>query len=98
MRKMTLAAKAALLAVVSAGAIAACGSAARADVACNRWGECWTVRDRYSNYPPNLGVVFHDDDWGRQHRHGHWRWRRDRDDDHGYYSHGHWRAFDNDRH
>ena len=82
----------ALMAAVAAGALAASATSASAYVACNRWGECWTVKDRYTNYPVRLGVVFHDDDWRAAHAR-HWRWRKDREDDHGYYSHGRWRPF-----
>ena len=74
------------------GAAAVAGSAA-ADVACNRWGECWRVRDHYANYPGNLSVIFHDEAWRARHMRGHWRWRHDRDDDHGYYNHGRWHRF-----
>ena len=83
----------AFLAIVTAGALAATTTTASADVACNRWGECWTVRDHYTNYPTNLGVVFHDEAWRLAHRHGRWNWRHDRPDDHGYYSHGRWHPF-----
>ena len=83
----------ALLAAVTAGALAATTTAASADVACNRWGECWTVRDHYTTYPSSLGVIFHDETWRAAHRGGRWHWRRDRDDDHGYYYHGRWRRF-----
>jgi hypothetical protein len=82
----------ALMTAVIAGALAATSTAASADVACNRWGECWTVRDHYTNYPAELGVVFHDDAWRAAH-HRHYHWRADRDDDHGYYSHGAWHPF-----
>lgn len=83
----------ALVAAMTVGALAATTSAASADVACNRWGECWHVRDHYTNYPANLGVIFHDEAWRLAHQRGNWRWRHDRNDDHGYYSHGHWRRF-----
>jgi hypothetical protein len=82
-----------LAALMGAGVLAAATPAA-ADVACNRFGECWRVREHYTTYPGHLRVVFHDDAWAEHHRHGHWRWRRDRDDDHGYYMHGRWRTFD----
>jgi hypothetical protein len=84
--------KGALVSAVLGSALTVTSTAARADVACNRWGECWRVHDRYSNYPPELGVIFHDDDWRAHHRHG-YHWRADRSDDHGYYSHGAWRPF-----
>jgi len=84
--------KSALVAAAAFGAIAATASAASADVACNRWGECWHVRDHYTNYPVALGITFHEEGWkGDGTRH--WRWRHDMADDHGYYSHGRWHPF-----
>jgi hypothetical protein len=91
--KKTLAAGA-LIAAVSGGALALSATSASADVACNRYGECWRVTQRYTTYPSNLGVTFHDDAWREQNRHGRYHWRKDRSDDQGYYSHGHWRRFD----
>jgi len=84
--------KGALITAVVGGALAATSTAASADVACNRAGECWTVREHYTNYPAELGVVFHDDAWRAAH-HRHFHWRADRPDDHGYYSHGAWHPF-----
>ncbi len=80
----------AFVGIVATSAVA---TTASADVACNRWGECWRVRDHYTNYPARLGVIFHDEAWRANHARGHWRWRHDRDDDHGYYSHGRWHRF-----
>ena len=85
-----LASAAALAVALGAASLA---GAAHADVACNRGGECWRVHDHYTNYPANLGVVFHDDAWRAAHSGRHWHWRADRDDDHGYYSHGGWHHF-----
>jgi hypothetical protein len=82
----------ALMSAVVGGALAMTSTTASADVACNRWGECWTVHDHYTNYPADLGVVFHDDAWRAAH-HRHFHWRADRPDDHGYYSHGAWHPF-----
>ena len=84
--------KGALIASVAVGALAVTAAAASADVACNRAGECWHVRDHYTNYPANLGVVFHEETWAATHRH-HYHWRADRPDDHGYYDHGVWHPF-----
>ena len=83
----------ALAAVVATGALALSATSAAADTACNRYGECWTVRDHYTNYPANLHIQFHGDDWRATHKR-HYHWRNDRTDDHGYYNHGHWRRFD----
>jgi hypothetical protein len=79
---------------VAGGALALSATSASADVACNRYGECWRVAERYTTYPARLGVTFHDDAWRDQNRHGKYRWRKDRHDDHGYYSRGHWNRFD----
>lgn len=81
-------------AVVVAGAIAATSSAALADVACNKWGECWKVGERYTTYPGDIGVQFYSDtDWPAWKAHHHVHWYPDRADDHGYWSHGKWVAF-----
>jgi len=85
-------ARTAATAVLAATALAAVAAPASADVACNRWGECWHVHDHYTAYPPALGVMFHDERWAAHH-HRHLRWRQDRPDDHGYYQHGAWRPF-----
>lgn len=82
-------ASAAMVGAVASGAWAASAVSASADVACNRWHECWHVHDRYTDYPANVGVVFHDDGW-RAGRHYHWRTDRF---DHGYYRNGVWIAF-----
>jgi hypothetical protein len=90
--KSTLAAGA-LLATVAVGALAVTATSASADTVCNRYGECWTVHHRYNNYPRNLHIRFHRDDWRARHQR-HYHWRQDRDDDHGYYTHGRWHTFD----
>jgi hypothetical protein len=86
-------AKGALIATVAVGALVVTTTVASADVVCNRAGECWHVKDRYTNYPPNLGITFHDEAWAAQHRDHRYHWRADRPDDHGYYSHGVWHPF-----
>ncbi len=81
-----------LMAAVAVGGLALSTTPASAHVACNRFGECWHTSNRYTTYPANLGVVFHDDAWRASHmKHRHWR--DDPKDDKGYYSHGHWRSF-----
>ena len=76
--------------IVAAGALVA--TAASADIACNRYGDCWRVKERYTTYPTALGVIFHDDAWRAAHRR-HYHWRADRDNDHGYYTRGVWTPF-----
>ena len=85
--------KSALIISVAGGLLAASATVASADVACNRFGECWTVRDHYTNYPATLGIIFHDDAWRAAHAHGRYHWRDDRPDDHGYYDHNAWHPF-----
>lgn len=84
-------AKAALVGAVAAGALAVTSTTASAEIVCNRWNECWHVRDHYPDYPASLRIIFHDDAWRATH-HRHWRWRADRDD-HGYYNRGRWHRF-----
>jgi hypothetical protein len=86
-------AKGALITTVAVGALAASTTVAFADVACNRAGECWHVKEHYTNYPANLGVTFHDDAWRAKHTGQKWLWREDRPDDHGYYDKGVWHPF-----
>jgi hypothetical protein len=85
--------KGALIAAVAAGTLAVTASSASAYVACNRFGECWRVKERYTTYPADLRVRFHDDAWRDRHQTGRWHWQADRDNDHGYWSHGEWHAF-----
>ena len=82
----------ALAATVAGGALALSAAPASAEVACNRYGECWHVSQRYTTYPSALGMIFHDDAWRDANRRG-YHWRKDRHDDRGYYSRGHWRHF-----
>jgi hypothetical protein len=84
----------ALAVALGAGVLIVGTGAASADVACNRYGECWHVQEHYNTYPHGLGIRFYGDDWREAHRHDHhYHWLRDREDDHGYYSHGRWHAF-----
>lgn len=68
--------------------VALSATAASADVACNRWGECWHVQDRMA-YPGELGIVWHPDHWRAGH---HYHFRQDHPG-HGYYRNGAWVAF-----
>lgn len=59
-------------AIAGAAGLAATVGPASAYVACNRFGDCWHVRDRY-DYRPTFGITIHDDSWRwRGHRY-HWR-------------------------
>lgn len=80
-------AKGAVAAVLASSALV---TTASADVACNRYGECWRVQNRF-DYPVGVGISFHTDNWWRDHHHGyHWRGERH---DRGYYRNGVWIAF-----
>jgi hypothetical protein len=87
--------KSTLAAVVAVGALAA--STARADtyVVCNGWNECWRVHDKYTDYPPDARIIFHDEAWRAAHeKDTHWRWLSDPADDHGWYDRdGNWHPF-----
>lgn len=88
----------ALTAVLATGAIAGMSTVAFADTVCNRDGDCWHTSQRYTNYPSTLGITFYDASWTNHHRHdAKYHWRDNQKDDHGYYDHGAWHAF-NDNH
>jgi hypothetical protein len=90
-RLKTALAGGAFAAVVAVGALAATSTPAAAEVACNRWGDCWTVRTHYNNYPRAVGVIFHNDAWRATHvKRYHWRTERA---DHGYWRNGVWVRF-----
>ena len=82
--------KGTLAAAIAGGALATTAGTASADVVCNGAGECWHVHDRL-DYPPTLGIQFHDDTWAAAHRHD-YHWRHDRFD-RGYYRNGVWITF-----
>ncbi len=79
-------------ALVGAAALVTTAGSASAYVACNRWGECWHVHDRY-RYRPAYGIVIRSDNWYWHHRHDHrWRWRPYHHG-RGYWRHGVWITF-----
>jgi hypothetical protein len=62
MTRLIKAVKLGALAVVAAGGVTVMSaSPASAYIACNRYGECWHVSDRYRDYPPGLHMRFFDD-------------------------------------
>jgi hypothetical protein len=76
----------ALIAVMAAGTLAATSAAAASYVVCNRWNECWRVKDRYTFYPSDARIVWHDDAWWDEHQKDtNWRWMKDPDNDQGWY-------------
>jgi len=76
-------------AIVGAGALAATAGTASAYVACNRYGDCWHVNERY-NYRPHFGIRVHDDNW-RWRAHERYRWREH--EGRGYWRRGVWVTF-----
>lgn len=86
-----------------AGGAAACATevdepvavASNGYVVCNAYGECWRVHGRYSVYPSDQRIVYHDDAWWTAHQHDtQWRFEADPTDDHGYYDRdGVWHPF-----
>jgi hypothetical protein len=85
---MTIFAKA-VLAGVSVVALTA--TAASAEIACNREGDCWHIREHHA-YKPEFGVVIHPDNWrwaeGDAHR---FRWHEH--EGRGYWRNGAWITF-----
>jgi len=62
---------------------------ASAEVACNREGECWHVRDHHE-YRPEWGVIVHPDEW-RWAGNEHYRWHEH--EGRGYWRNGAWVEF-----
>ena len=84
-----------LIASIAAGTLAATSASAASTVVCNRWNECWRVHERYTAYPADARIVFHDDAWYEKHQHdAQWRWQKDPDNDKGWYDKdGAWHSF-----
>ncbi len=75
----------------SACALALTFTTASAEIACNREGDCWHVKDRH-NYRPEFGVTFHPDDWRwAEHERERYRWREH--EGRGYWHEGRWIEF-----
>lgn len=80
-------------AALGAGALTAMAVPAAADIACNRWGDCWHVDSRYDR--PGVRFDYHPDDW---YFHREWRDRdrmrwRGYHDGRGYWRNGVWITF-----
>jgi len=57
----------------------------RTYVACNQYGDCWRVHQRYA-YGPDAPIIYYNSDWYEAHRSDeHVRWLADPDNDRGYY-------------
>ncbi|HZL01290.1 MAG TPA: hypothetical protein VFC47_15495 [Caulobacteraceae bacterium] len=89
--------KSALAAITAAAMVAASGAAAqtKTSIVCNKWDECWKVREHYTDYPADAAITWHDEAWYDAHQHdAHWHWLNDPADDHGWYDKdGTWHAF-----
>ena len=74
-------------------AVAAADPVDRPYVACNQYGDCWRVHQRYA-YGPDAPVTYYKSDWYDAHQGDeHVHWRSDPDNDRGYYDRdGYWRA------
>jgi hypothetical protein len=76
-----------------APATASADTVTKTYVACNQYGECWRVHERYA-YPSDAQIVYHDADWYTAHQSDeHVRWMNDPADDRGWYDReGAWHA------
>ena len=96
----------AVAAALVAGGLASCASdpdrpvavaeTSHGLVACNAYDECWRVHARYSTYPADQRIIYHDDAWWSAHEHDtQWHFEADPSDDHGYYDQsGTWHPFE----
>jgi hypothetical protein len=80
--------------LTTVGASAMMPAAAQAEtvdrtyVACNQYGDCWRVHQRYA-YGPDAPIIYYNSDWYDAHRSdAHVHWRDDPDNDRGYYERG----------
>jgi len=89
----------AVIAAMAAATLAASSAGAETKtttyVVCNKWDECWRVHEKYTTYPSDARIVWHDDAWRDRHEHDtHFHWLSDPADDHGWYDKdGSWRPF-----
>jgi hypothetical protein len=77
-----------LLALAGAALVAPTISTAAAEesyVACNQYGDCWRVHERYA-YGPDVPITYYNSDWYAAHqRDEHIHWLADPANDRGYY-------------
>ena len=81
--------KAAFGAACALSLTAVSASSASAYIACNREGDCWHVKERYT-YHPEFGVTIHPDSW-KWGRRAHYQWREH--EGRGYWLKGVWTEF-----
>jgi hypothetical protein len=65
----------------------------RTYVACNQYGDCWRVHQRYA-YGPDAPIIYYNSDWYDAHRSDtRVHWLPDPENDRGYYARGgHWHS------
>lgn len=65
----------------------------RTYVACNQYGDCWRVHQRYA-YGPDAPIIYYNSDWYAAHQTDpNVHWLHDPDNDRGYYDrYGSWHA------
>lgn len=93
----------AVVAALIAGGTASCATdtdepvavASNTYVVCNAYDECWRVHKRYTTYPADQRIVYHDEAWWAANQHDtRWRFEADPANDQGYYdSDGVWHPF-----
>jgi hypothetical protein len=66
--------------------LAITAGSASADIACNREGECWHVKETHYFHPEH-GITIHPDNW-RWAEHEKYRWHEH--EGHGYWRNGVW--------
>ena len=65
--------------------VAASADTVQTYVACNQYGDCWRVHQRYA-YGPDAPITYYKSDWyDAHHADEHVHWRPDPDNDRGYY-------------
>ncbi len=66
-------------------AVASADTVERTYVACNQYGDCWRVHQRYA-YGPDAPITYYNSDWYDAHQNdANVHWRADPDNDRGYY-------------
>ncbi len=78
------------IAILGAACVAALtATAASAEIACNREGECWHIKGKYE-HRPEWGLVIHPDSW-KWAEHEKYKWREH--EGRGYWRNGAWVEF-----
>lgn len=81
-------------AALAAGCLVASSVSAATYVVCNRWDTCWTVRDHYTFYPPDVRVIWHDEAWREAHeKDSRYRWVTPENDRGWYDEKGDWHPY-----